>query len=361
MNITSGKILRAQKICTYGPEGIGKTTFASQFPNPLFIDTEGGTSHIDVKRLDTPTSWSFLLEQVKWVKGNPTCCDTLVIDTADWAEKMCSEHVCSSRGVKSIEDFGYGKGYIYLKEEFGQFLNLLSDLIEMGINVLMTAHAQMRKFEQPDELGSYDRWELKLSKQCSPLLKEWADLILFANYETIVVNVDGQGAQKGKNKVQGGKRVMHTSHHPCWDAKNRHGLAEKLPFDFAQIAGCIPVRAPQPQPQIAPAPDVPTACQEVAEPETVQVIEQAATAQVAPSTFVPDEPDYIKQLRQLMASSNVSDAQLQDACAFKRYVTAETPIEKYPADFVLHIVSNWAGLAQTVEDRKPHTDPLPFN
>ena len=56
----------------------------------------------------------------------------------------------------------------------------------------------MRKFEQPDELGAYDRWELKLDKNTAPLVKEWADMVLFANYKTVVVNVDGQGALKGK-------------------------------------------------------------------------------------------------------------------------------------------------------------------
>ena len=59
MNITTGKISRAQKIVLYGPEGIGKTTFAANAPDPLFIDTEKGTAHLDVKRIDpAPDSWS---------------------------------------------------------------------------------------------------------------------------------------------------------------------------------------------------------------------------------------------------------------------------------------------------------------
>lgn len=45
----------------------------------------------------------------------------------------------------------------------------------------------MRKFEQPDEIGSYDRWEMKLTKNVAPLVKEWADMVLFANYKTFVV------------------------------------------------------------------------------------------------------------------------------------------------------------------------------
>ena len=65
MNIIRGKIPSAQKVVIYGPEGIGKTSFAACFPDPLFIDTEGGTKHIDVARLPAPTSWTMLLEQVQ--------------------------------------------------------------------------------------------------------------------------------------------------------------------------------------------------------------------------------------------------------------------------------------------------------
>jgi hypothetical protein len=240
MNIITGIINSAQKVVIYGPEGIGKSTFASKFPDPVFIDTEGSTKKLNVARTPKPTSWTMLFEQVKYFKDNPNKCKTLVVDTADWAERLCVEHICSKSQKSGIEDFGYGKGYVYLEEEFGRLLNLLEELIERGINVVVTAHAQMRKFEQPDELGAYDRWELKLEKKTAPLLKEWADIVLFANYKTYVVNVDGQGAQKGKNKAQGGKRVMYTTHHSCWDAKNRHDLDDELPLEYQAIAHCIP-------------------------------------------------------------------------------------------------------------------------
>lgn len=83
MEITSGKILGAQKIVCYGPEGIGKSTFASKFPKPVFIDTEDSTKHMDVARAPKPSSWTMLLEHVKYFKANPHLLDTLVIDTAD--------------------------------------------------------------------------------------------------------------------------------------------------------------------------------------------------------------------------------------------------------------------------------------
>lgn len=234
MEIIRGKIPCAKKVVVYGPEGIGKSTFASQFPDPVFIDTEGSTNNMDIARLPAPTSWSMLLEEVRYVMQNPSVCKTLVIDTADWAEQLCSDAICSKYQKSGIEDFGYGKGYVFLQEEFGRLLNLLTDLVEQkGIHVVLTAHAKMRKFEQPDEMGAYDRWEMKLSKNVSPLVKEWADAVLFANYKTHVVKVDG------KNKAQGGQRVMYTTHHSCWDAKNRYGLPDELPFAYEAIAGIM--------------------------------------------------------------------------------------------------------------------------
>ncbi len=70
--------------------------------------------------------------------------------------------------------------------------------------------------------------ELKLQKKTASLVKEWADMLLFANYKTIVINVDNQGTSKGKNKAQGGQRIMYTTHHPAWDAKNRFNLPEEF-------------------------------------------------------------------------------------------------------------------------------------
>lgn len=236
MKITKGKRARAQKVVIYGTEGIGKSSLASQFPEPLFIDTEGSTDNMDVARLDKPTSWIMLNNQIAFIKANPTVCKTLVIDTIDWAESLCVDNLCAMHGKKGIEDFGYGNGYVYAKEEMGRFLNKLQDLIEIGINVVLTAHAQIRKFELPDEMGSYDKYELKLGKktssQTAPLVKEWADLLLFCNYKTYLISQE----KSTKKKAQGNQRVMYTEHNPAWDAKNRHGLPSELPLDYASIA-----------------------------------------------------------------------------------------------------------------------------
>lgn len=144
MNITTGKVPKAQKVVLYGVEGIGKSTFASQFPDPLFIDTEDSTLHMDVKRFDKPTSWEMLMQQVDFVKQNRPC-QTLVIDTMDWAEDLCKRHLMAANGWNAIDSEGYGKKFVALAEQMGGLLNKLSEVIDMGINVVVTAHAMLRK------------------------------------------------------------------------------------------------------------------------------------------------------------------------------------------------------------------------
>ena len=356
MQITSGKIEGAKKVILYGPEGIGKSTFASQFPNPLFIDTEGSTKDMDVRRLPTPGSWTMLMQEVDHVRQNPHLCATLVIDTADWAEKLCIDHVCAANKWQSIETPGYGKGIVMAGEEFGRLLNLLDRLIDQGVNVLLTAHATMRKFEQPDEMGAYDRWELKLSKRAAPMVKEWGDMVLFANYKTFVVK-----DSNNKGKAQGGQRVMYTSHHPAWDAKNRAGFPEELPLHFAHIASYIPGRdagpyayadSPEgtsedkpdpvqvikdiltkPHPPRAEANDRNTPA--IADMPLMQTAKQASDEPPPKAVGMVREEGIPDALWQLMQKDGVSP-ELVRLSVFKRggYYTADTPFVNYDPNFI---------------------------
>lgn len=371
MNITRGKKSTAKKIVIYGTEGIGKSTFASKFPNPLFIDTEDSTKDMDVARFDKPTSWEMLLQQVKYVLNNPECCRTLVIDTADWAEQLEITSLCAQKGWLGLEDAGYGKGYQYSAEEFGKLLNLLSDVTEKGIHIVMTAHAWLRKIELPDEMGAYDHWEMKTSKKVAPMIREWADAVFFANYKTIVVNVDGQGAQKGKNKAQGGARVMYTAHHPCWDAKNRYGLPEEMPFDYAGIAHIIeaPVRLETGKPSKQ------NAISEQAEKRgTAREEKPASAGPVTPdkkedpssskkeAMFIDSDPANIPQaLKDLMQENNVTEWDIQNVVAARGYYPGDTPVEKYDAGFIQGVlVGAWPkvyGMIQTMKEKQE----IPFN
>lgn len=334
MRITSGKVIRPQKVVIYGPEGIGKSSLAARFPNPLFIDTEGGTAQLDVRRIEKPASFDELVSIVKEVAANPTICMTLILDTADWAEQFCIVDLCAKYKKNGIEDFGYGKGYTYLAEEYSRLLNALDMVIAAGINVVITAHAKMRKFEQPDEMGAYDRWEMKLSKQVAPLLKEWCDLLLFCNYKTFVVT-----AQNDTKKVQGGKRVMYTSHHPCWDAKNRHGLPEEMELDYSNIAHIFGSAAPTATPTPAP-------------------VTNDVTDSVTVRADNGDTPTPLKTVKELMMQSQVAEGELQAVVAQKGHFPVTVPVENYPEAFLTGwVIPHWQKIVEIIE---ADPDRLPF-
>lgn len=411
MKIVTGKLPVAKRIVIYGAEGIGKSTLASQCPDPLFIDTEGSTTHMDVKRFEAPSSWQMLLDQVDYVIKNPNVCKTLVIDTADWAEQMEIDDLCKRKGWDGLEGAGYGKGYTYSAEEFGKLLNKLTEVMKRGINVVITAHATLRKVELPEEIGAYDHWEMKTSKKVAPMIKEWADVVLFLNYHVNVVNVDGKGATKGKNRAQGGRRVIHTTHTPFWDAKNRFGMPEELPLEYASIAPLFEDKqeapksapAPKPEPVTRPAPEPSTPADPAPKEEAGEALQgfiadsdlyfekdgevfhvkggnivpgdllgvkqiskkeydthqPAAMTSPADLAKVPvddyNEPDprINKSLRDLMIASKIDEWEIQHIASSKGYMTADTKVADYPQDFVEGwAVGYWPQLKAAIMDMR---------
>jgi hypothetical protein len=318
LNIIEGKEQRPKKIVIYGPEGIGKSTFASQFPDPLFIDTEGGTSNLDVRRIKCNKSWNELIAIVKEIHANPHICKTVVLDTADWSEALCTNAVCEKYRKNNIEDFGYGKGYVYLVDEYARLLSLLDQLIEVGINVVITAHAKPRKFELPEEQGSFDRYEMKLSRQVAPLIKEWSDALFFVNYKIYVVTTD-----TNKKKAQGGKRVLYTTHNPTYDAKNRFDLPEELELDFKAISHLFETY------------DVPA--------EQVMDYDSKDVTTLA----------FVEQLKKKLEEDDITEEQLQKVVAAKGHYELKTPISDYSDDFITRwIIPNWKKIVETIKNEK---------
>ena len=307
--IKSGRLKKPVKAVFYGLEGTGKSTLAAQTPNPLFFDTEGGTTYLDVNRVDQFPGWESLISMVEEVARDPDCCSTLVIDTADWAEQMAIKHICEKYKQTGLESFGFGKGYTYLAEEFTRLLRACDKVLTSGKNVVIVAHARVRKQELPEEMGAFDHWELKLSKQCAPLLAEWPDLLLFISYKTYV-----SGTENSSKKASGGKRVMYATHHPCWDAKNRFGLPDEMELDFKHLAHLFNTTTP---------------------------------AQAQPQT------DYRAELAARMEQAAVTTQQLCQVVAAKGHFPEDTTPDQYPdAFFRQWLFPHWEKIVEMI-----HSDP----
>lgn len=240
--IKTGQIGRAQKVVIYAPEGLGKSTLASKFPNPLFLDVEDSTSQLDVARLnsaDIPDLKTFEATVMEVSKHNQRG-STLVVDTIDWLEAMAAKEICDEDKASNLEAVGrgYGQGYNMLTNRMLVTLTKLDAVISAGIHVVLLAHSSIVRFDPPDGAGAFDRYELKLYKDrkggkgTASVIKEWADMVIFGNYRT-------QIEEKGKGdavtyKGKGGKeRVMYCNRSSAFDAKNRHGMPDVEKWDNA--------------------------------------------------------------------------------------------------------------------------------
>lgn len=346
--VTSTRQTKSLKVVVYGPEGIGKTTFANNFPQPVYIDIEGSTNFIDGQKLPDPTSWTMLLEELEYLKSTPGVARTIVIDTMDWAEALAKQHLMAKNNWEAIDASSYGTRYVALADEIGKFLNKLSELVELNYNVVLLAHSETKKHELPDELGAFDRYVLKLERRDASLVKEWADMILFANFKTTVIT----DSKTNSKKATGGQRVMYTTHKPTWDAKNRLGLADELPFDYEQIrsqleqvmpqAESVPQvqemqqqtvqQAPPIQQQQVPLPEEPPE-QEI-QPTPPENAPAPEYTEVIPSTIPQDIAD-------LMRLSQLSTQDVMKIIYNAGFMPEGTPIENVPQDLWAHLVSKW--------------------
>lgn len=363
------------KAVLYGQEGVGKSSLAAKIPGIIFIDCEGSTTKMDVRRLPVPTSWAMLCDEMEFVLQNAAVKGyrAVAIDTFDWAEMLVLQAICAESNVKSIEGIPYGKGWQIECEKVARFLESTDRLIKAGIHVILICHAVTRKTTLPEELDEFDHWELKLgnktTNKIAPLLKEWSDMTLFLAFKTQVMAADDKGKTHKATSVQ---RVMYATKSAWWDAKNRFGLPDMMPLDYGAIAHLFaapadilmnraqdtgiptatinvpetPPSAPRP-PIAAPPSQEPLPMSELSSFESVETLG-------AEWNGIPDA------LRNLMQSNKVTPAHIQKITGpeVRHYFPADMSVGSYPPDYHKWLIANWQEVMNDVRANCP--DYVPF-
>lgn len=348
------------KVVIYGQEGVGKSTLASCFPGAVFIDSEGSTLRMNVRRLPKPTSWQMFNDEFDYILESAAVkgYKTVIVDTFDWVERLALEALCAEHKVTGIEGMNYGKGWEYEKEMIGRFLDRTDRLITAGINVVLLCHAITRKTTLPEEMEEFDHWELKLgnktTNKIAPLLKEWSDMTLFLAFRTNIMAADDKGK---KHKATSCERIMYTTKTAWWDAKNRFGMPDRLPLAWESLA---PIFGNMPAAET-------TAVIESTSSVAQQVIEKAQHAGIPTDVNVTSGTDDMSEyvditpyqrvqgipdaLADLMQQYNVTAEQIEYvSIEVRHYMAKGMKIQQFDPDYLMYLTTIWDQVLQLIKE-----------
>lgn len=236
MKIITKRKPKPLRIVLYGDSGVGKSTWAANAPNPIFLDIEKGLDGIDkdVKVQSTEiNSLTDIKEALVFLKDEKHDYKTVVIDSLDWLERAIHANICADFGKKTILELSFGKGYSIALAYWRRFLERLTELRDQrDMVIIFISHCHIKPFNSPTH-DTYDRFSIKLHKSASELISEFSDCIFFAASK---LYIDKQESVFGKTITRAkdtGQRVLYTESSASFLAKSRYKLPKELPLEYS--------------------------------------------------------------------------------------------------------------------------------
>jgi len=217
-----------------GDSGIGKTSLAASFPNPIVIRTEDGLQSLtgDARPDAFPLidSEDQLWDQLKALIKDDHDYKTLVIDSVTALERIFIDSVIAGdpKKPRSINQAlgGYGAGLSAVGALHHRVRKAASILNEKrGMHVVFVAHADTTTIELPDQ-DPYTRYSLRLGNKSMPAYVDDSDLVAFMKLETFTT---GDGDRK--KAISDGTRILVTYATAANVSKNRYGITDDIIFN----------------------------------------------------------------------------------------------------------------------------------
>jgi len=165
----------------YGNSKIGKSTFCSGLPSPLFLASEPGLSGLNVHQLPI-NSWADMRRAIALLSSGDHHFQTIVIDTIDIVWNLITKEICYQYNANDIEDIGdWSKGSRRARELLDTLLIHLGNLPYLKA---LTSHAQDADRIEAG-VGKVHQTQPTLSQSPLNTVLKHVDIMMYAHITTV--------------------------------------------------------------------------------------------------------------------------------------------------------------------------------
>lgn len=233
-------------IVFYGVAGVGKDTLASEFPAPVLICTPGENPPADVEidSFGELGDYASLMGAFESLFTEDHSFKTLILSAASGVEKIVWAETCRREGWKTLEEPGYGKGYLAADAVWDEVTDAIRALgREKGMTVILIGHTEIKNFDDPAST-SYSRYQPNLHKRASERVMAAADIVGFLNHRVSIKVEKGAFGKDVKEANGAGIRMIYLEERPGYIAKNRYSMPSEIQFSkgkgYSAIAKFLP-------------------------------------------------------------------------------------------------------------------------
>lgn len=247
--------VRPPMLTIIASKGVGKTTLAGMFPNPVFIQAEDGSEVFeqwedDVQPALLPplmneqSARMTVLSTIGELLKTEHDFKTLVFDAITSMNLLFEKELCKLDNVTNVADCsgGFHKGYLTIANWHMDIIRGCERLRdEKGMAIIFLGHSAITKIKNsPDESSEYAIWGLDMYAKSANVYLNNSSGVYYLTKEKFITgaetNKKGQTTKFGR-ATESGNRILVTSGDGKTgyiDAKDRYGLDPEIPVEHGE-------------------------------------------------------------------------------------------------------------------------------